>query len=74
MQPLVKNEDLVRAWEESESIQEVAKKLGIKKLNYLSYRAYRLRACGVKLKSFKLFRPDVKALNKLVDQIRKAKK
>lgn len=58
-------EEFVRAWQSSESTDEVAKKTG-RKASACQVRASAYRKRGIKLKYFSTGRVDVDALNKII--------
>lgn len=77
---MLSDEEFVKIWQSSETRQEVAEKCGITG-PACSARAVKLRALGVKLKSFPRGRkkgqrmngtPDVSALNALIEGLSNA--
>lgn len=65
---LINAEDFVKTWQESQSADEVAQKIGTSRL-YVTQRSYLLRKKGVKLKRMTggPARIDVAALNRIID-------
>lgn len=64
----VSKEDFIRAWQKSDSMPELCKRLGIRS-SHASVIAYRLRKNGVNLKKFKDRGADWGKLKNLADSL-----